>query len=129
MTSSRIPSQTYPSLEDLRFSGKIDFCTVITPHKLNLPPLDGTPKWSRKLHWTRLTIHDPTPADISRLIGSLGPLRLAEVEVSVDVTCGPMVPVQDHDGVLQRVMVGASSEAPTSRPSRHARCSSLPVTT
>jgi hypothetical protein len=92
-------------LATLKFTAKIDFVTIITPGKLPLPPLEGTARWSPKCNWTRLSIHDPSPADIHRLTYKLGALRLSEVEVAVDVSCASSVPEEARDERLRAVMI------------------------
>lgn len=97
---------SYPDLRALRFTAKIDFVTVHTPHRLVLPELDGKAKWPREHHNKRLTVHDVTASDLSRLAqDKFGPLRIAEIEVSIDVTCAPSVPESARDDMLKRVMV------------------------
>ncbi|MBI5277357.1 MAG: hypothetical protein HY854_12945 [Burkholderiales bacterium] len=88
--SSRAPSDEgfrdrYPALETLTFSAKIDFVTVFTARRVELPDLDGTPKWPKEFHGQRLTVHDPSREDLLVLVDHLGPARVAELEVAVDV--------------------------------------------
>lgn len=78
---------TDQTLNQLLFSAKIDYITLNNPvgHRLPLPPFDGTVKWSRKHHYRRLTIHDPSPEDIAKLELSFGADTLIlELEVAVD---------------------------------------------
>jgi hypothetical protein len=103
--SNTCENRPYPDLKTLVFSAKIDFVTVFTPHKLRLPPLCGKPNWSPKHNWTRLTVHDPKRIDIVGLVDWLGPLRLIELEVCVDVSCTSAVPLEQRDRHLQRVLV------------------------
>lgn len=93
-------------LSSLIFSAKIDYVSIHTPGKLALPELQGKPRWARKLHWKRLTVHDPVSADIHALAASLEQPRLAELEVSVDVRCNAGVPALARRDVLEAVMVG-----------------------
>lgn len=98
--------QAYPDLSTLVFSAKIDFLTVFTPNKLDLPPLSGKVKWPKVHNSTRLTIHDPTPQDIHAVLQAHGPLRLAELEVSVDVRPAASVSDNERHAHLEQVMVG-----------------------
>lgn len=94
---------TKQTLDQLRFSAKIDFITLNNParRQLTLPSLDGTVKWSRGHHHRRFSIHDPSPQDIATLQAFFGPDALIlEMEVAVDLK-----PVAPPDlSLLQHVM-------------------------
>jgi hypothetical protein len=102
------------SLSDLVFTAKIDYLTVFTPGKLTLPRLDGKPKWSRKEHYRRLSIHDPSARDVAALVERLDNPRLAELEVAVDLQPAPRVSVDKRERVVEQLMVHliAKSRAP-----------------
>lgn len=75
------------TLEQLRLSAKIDYITIDNPvgRTVPLPPLDGKLKWSRRYHFRRFTVHDPSPRDISTLISVFGcDIQILEMEVAVD---------------------------------------------
>ena len=75
------------TLKQLRLSAKIDYITIDNPvgRTVPLPPLDGKLKWSRRYHFRRLTVHDPSPRDISTLMSVLGcDIQILEMEVAVD---------------------------------------------
>lgn len=79
--------KTNQTLGQLLFSAKVDYITLNNPAgcRLQLPSLDGTVKWSRSHHYRRLTIHDPSPEDISRLVAFFGSdTSILEMEVAVD---------------------------------------------
>lgn len=94
-----------PDLSLLVFHAKLDFLTVYTPRKLELPELEGSCYWPREHHGKRLTIHDPSPEDVRALCGALGAPMLAEIEVAVDVNCVPSVAASSRDEVLKMVIV------------------------
>jgi hypothetical protein len=100
-----------PELTTLIFSAKIDFVTLITPGKLQLPDIAGTVRWSPKHNWTRFSIHDPSAADIRSVLQVAGQLRMSELEVSVDVSCAPDVPAAARDEQLREVMTNIFARA------------------
>lgn len=65
-------------------SAKIDFVTIVTDGQCDLPALDGTPRWSRREHYRRLSIHDATPGDVRLLTHALSNPEILELEVAVD---------------------------------------------
>ncbi len=71
-------------LSQFTFTGSIDFVTIATPGKRNLPPLLGRPEWGVSAHHRQLTIHDLQPADIPALVQVFGPAHVLELEVTVD---------------------------------------------
>ena len=74
-------------LKRLRLGAKIDFITLFNPagKKVNIPPLEGVVKWSRRLHYQRFTVHDPSPGEIEILMGVFGcDVPILEMEVAID---------------------------------------------
>jgi len=92
-------------LSALVFSAKIDFVTIHTPGKMKLPKLSGKPKWPPEYHGRRLTIHDPSPADIRALAEVFGAARIVELEIANDVRPRMRIPPEDHTALMQGVMV------------------------
>lgn len=103
-TRARTNSRAF-DLQGLRFTAKIDFVTVLTPHKLLLPELTGMAKWPKTGNGRRLTIHDPSPSDIQAILRECGPLRLAELEVCIDVRCAHRFTDNERTNRLNGVMV------------------------
>lgn len=92
-------------LEQLRLRAKIDYITLNNPtgRTVPLPQLDGQLKWSRRYHFRRFTIHDPSPRDIRTLLSAFGcDVQILEMEVAVDFR-----PSQDQTDftLLGKVMV------------------------
>ena len=98
-----VPRQ--PVLGDLSFSAKIDYITIHTPGKVNLPSLDGKPIWPRKFHGRRLTVHDATSTDVDALIATFGSARLMELEIAIDLRPAASVPAAECEALLKAVMV------------------------
>lgn len=74
-------------LHRLQLSAKIDFITFLNPagRMVSIPPLHGSVNWSRKFHYRRFTVHDPSPADIEVLMSLFGcDLPILEMEVAID---------------------------------------------
>lgn len=92
-------------LEDLRFTAKIDYLTIETPGRCELPPLKGTVKWPRSAHGRRLTVHDATAADVASLCKTMGTAKLLELEIAVDVRPSKHLPQDKREQLLQAVMV------------------------
>ncbi len=105
MPDRKQPTRRSVDLGHLIFSAKIDYVSIHTQGKQTLPELDGRAVWPRKLHGSRLTVHDASPADIATLIGIFGPARLFELEVAVDVRPRVNFPAQECDQLLRSVMV------------------------
>lgn len=87
------------------YAAKIDYVTFVTPSRFDLPELQGTAKWPPNHFGQRLTIHDPTAADLRRLLLQIGPLKLYELEVAVDMRLPKRVDESVRQEVLARVMV------------------------
>ncbi|MDZ4188785.1 MAG: hypothetical protein U1D25_11845 [Hydrogenophaga sp.] len=80
-----------PSLpvEDLLFSAKLDFVKLTNCGiKITLPVLSGSHEWTRptrnKPDW-EVTIHDPTAADLRKIIEAYENPTIMAVEVAVDL--------------------------------------------
>lgn len=101
MESDRIVTPVDP--DDFEVGAKIDFVTVATPGRCCLPPLDGTCKWSRKEHYRRLSVHDPSPRDVHTLIDALGNPAILELEVAVDFRPRAVRNAEEHVSMLKRL--------------------------
>ncbi len=101
MESDRIV--TPADFDDFEVGAKIDFVTIATPSKCRLPALDGTPKWSRKEHYKRLSIHDASPGDVHILRNALCNPEILELEVAVD--CRPKTArnADEHATLMKRL--------------------------
>lgn len=89
-------------LSKLIFTAKIDFLTVHTPGKQGLPPLDGRPFWSRTENYRKLSVHDPSPADLVAIASTFDNPLLAELEVAVDI-----VPHRSVDSAARNLLIDA----------------------
>jgi hypothetical protein len=105
MSDRNKPTQQSVDLRQLRFSAKIDYITIHTWGRAKLPKLSGKPKWSRKFHGLRLTVHDATAADIDSLISVFGPAFIHELEIAVDARPKRQVPAAQCETLLTCVMV------------------------
>jgi hypothetical protein len=83
--------------QQLEFRAQIDFVTIATPGKVDLPALLGTPKWNAESSYRYLTIHDPRPEDVARLTPVFPQPQIIEVEIAVDA-----VPVRRVTGENDR---------------------------
>lgn len=91
-------------LSQLIFTAKIDFLTVHTTCKEELPSLDGRPCWSRKENYRKLSVHDPSPADVACITLHFANPRLAELEVAVDIEPRSVNPTA-RSAVIEALMV------------------------
>jgi len=98
-SSDRVP------LKDLRFTAKIDYITIETPGRCELPHLNGLAKWPRSEHGRRLTVHDATATDVASLSKVLGSAKLLELEIAVDVKPSKHLPPDQRKQLLEAVMV------------------------
>ena len=85
MTQTSASAAGTIDLSKLIFTAKIDFVTVHTLGKQELPRLDGHPCWSRRENYRKLSVHDPSPADLAAISSTFGNPRIAELEVAVDI--------------------------------------------
>lgn len=92
-------------LSQLIFTAKIDYLTVHTHGKRDLPSLDGLPRWSRKENYRKLSIHDPSPADVACVADGLDNPRLAELEVAVDMAPSRHLAPETRSDLIARLMV------------------------
>lgn len=98
-------SSAHVPLEDLRFTAKIDYLTIETPGRCELPPLKGVVKWPRSAHGKRLSVHDAAASDVASLCKTLGTAKLLELEIAVDVRPRKHLPHEKREQLLQGVMV------------------------
>jgi len=89
--------------DDFEVGAKIDYVTIATPGQCRLPALDGTRKWSRKEHYRRLSIHDPSPGDVHILRNALCNPEILELEVAVDFRPKGMSSREEHSAKLKQV--------------------------
>jgi hypothetical protein len=87
------------------FSAKIDYVTLETTGKCQLPRLNGKPKWVRSKHFKALTVQDPSPDDIEALRRVLGQAPILELEVAVDLRPRPIVLGDHRMAMLETIMV------------------------
>lgn len=90
-------------LSGLELSAKIDFVTVATTSKCELPALSGSIKWPRLFNNRRLTIHDPTPDDLRILVAHLRDPDILELEVAVDLRPSVRDSESDHTDKLHHI--------------------------
>jgi hypothetical protein len=89
----------------LSFSARIDYITIRTPEKVNLPALSGKAIWPQAFSGHRLTVHDACAADIEALKNTFGPAGLVEMEVAIDLRLKKCVLPGDREAMLKSVMV------------------------
>jgi hypothetical protein len=78
-------SSILPTNQRSIYSAKIDYVTLQTSRKLELPAIRGRAIWPRRHNNRRVTIHDATPMDLVALYNRLGDLVILELEVAVDL--------------------------------------------
>jgi hypothetical protein len=105
MQHQNAPIRQSFDLGTLVFDAKIDYITVHTSGKVRLPALSGKPKWPRKFHGLRLTVHDATATDIDTLIRVFGPAFIHELEIAVDARPNRHIPTEQCEAHLKAVMV------------------------
>lgn len=96
---------TEVSLSQLTISSKIDYVTVFTQGKTKLPRFDGKFKWVRGANYRKLTIHDPSPLDLVKLVRDLGNPDIAEVEVATDFSPPRELTPSTRRDQLDRIMI------------------------
>lgn len=85
-------------LRDFVFSAKIDYLSISTPGRQSVPETEGRVIWPASLNGLQLTIHDPTPEDVTRLANAIPLNAITEVEVAIDVR--PKGPHEDDERAL-----------------------------
>lgn len=91
---------TFYSLDQFRFTAKIDYLSVKGLAKRPLPDLDGKAKWPRSTPG-KLTVQDCSAADLHKLAELLPTAVIDEVEVSVDVRTARELPQDLQDQALR----------------------------
>jgi hypothetical protein len=95
-----------PSLSELTFSAKIDYVTIKTTRQVQLPALSGKPKWPPSFNGERLTVHDPSAADVV-LLRDLFPRQfIHELEIAVDIRPCSFLSEGDFHDCLTRIKAG-----------------------
>jgi hypothetical protein len=89
----------------LIYSAKIDYITLETPCKLQLPGLMGKAKWPPQHHYRRLTIHDAQFSDLIAMESLYGPIRLLELEIAVDIRPVASLGLKERQSLAERLMV------------------------
>lgn len=92
-------------LANLKLRAKVDFVTLRIPRKVRLPKLLGSAKWPRSARGKVLTIHDLDAADVPLVVGAVGDLQIAEIEIAVDIRPAAELSEIERRGLLERVMV------------------------
>src|SRR5689334_18709409 len=72
-------------LGQFEFRPLIDFVTIETPGKIDLPELEGRPVWVASDHYRQLAIHDLQPTDVVVLERVLPAAKIVEAEVAIDL--------------------------------------------
>lgn len=88
------------SLDQFRFTAKIDYLSLKGLAKRPLPDLDGKAKWPRSTPG-KLTVQDCSAADLHKLAELLPTALIDEVEVSVDVRTSQDLPQDLQDQALR----------------------------
>lgn len=88
------------NLSAFKFSANIDFVSLKGFNKAALPRLEGKPKWPKTAPG-KLTVQDPTAADI-RALAETAPAGLVdELEICVDIRTAQPLPANLLDEALQ----------------------------
>ena len=98
---------------DLIFSAKIDYITLTNGGvKISLPKLSGRPIWtylpSDKSHW-RLTIHDPTPMDLSLVSAAYENPSVVVVEFALDMKPKPTLDAEADRKLLENSFLAVAA--------------------
>lgn len=72
-------------LSQFEVRSSIDFITISTPGKRDLPPLSGRPAWGVAAHYQQLTVHDLQPGDVPLLVRALPEAKILGIEVALDL--------------------------------------------
>jgi len=92
-----------PSLSDLIFSAKIDYLSLACVRPQEKLRTSGRIVWPPSHQGRQLTIHDPTTADLAQLACLHPEGKIAELEVSVDISPKNSPNEQEHLDALQRI--------------------------
>jgi hypothetical protein len=101
-----VPDISPPCLSELRFSAKIDYVTIKTTRQVQLPALNGKPKWPPSFHGERLTVHDPSAADVALLRDLFPQQFIYELEIAVDIRPCSFLSEGDFHDCLTRIKAG-----------------------
>jgi hypothetical protein len=106
-TTRRVRPPGSVDLGQVLIRASIDYVTVQMPScgRVPLPELEGKPAWVRGSHYSRLSIHDATPADVKAMVRAFGPLPLVEMEVSVDVRPRPHIVGDARQALFKSIMI------------------------
>lgn len=95
--------ETNPPLEltDFKFTASIDYLTLTGLEKRKLPPLAGKAKWPSSAP-DRLTVQEPSAADVRTLADLFPSGTLFEVEICVDVCTAKRLTAEQQGELLKR---------------------------
>lgn len=101
----KVPSPPPPlPVDRVRFAAKIDYVTVAIGRKPPMPPqFDGTGKLQRPKPGSdvwMLTLHDPTRADIERIVAVYENPMVMELEIAVDLVPGGELTAVNRQALL-----------------------------
>lgn len=87
-------------LSGYRFTASIDYVTLKGLNKVALPPLDGKAKWPRSAP-NKLTVQEPSPADVSTLAEAFPSTFIDELEICIDVRTAQRMQAEEQDKALK----------------------------
>lgn len=88
-------------LTNFKFTAGIDYLTLTGLEKRELPPLSGKAKWPPSAPG-RLTVQEPSAADVWILADLFASAALYEVEICIDVRTAKRLTAEQQDELLQR---------------------------
>ncbi|MEX0959098.1 MAG: hypothetical protein WDZ63_07405 [Burkholderiales bacterium] len=93
-------SAPHDILDQVEIRPRVDYITITTPGKVDLPELGGRPHWSKKYNYQRLSIHDLHPGDIPALQKVLPEALVMKIEVAID-----FVPIASVTDIAERTRI------------------------
>lgn len=87
-------------LSGYRFTASIDYVTLKGLNKVALPPLNGKAKWPRSAP-NKLTVQEPSAADVRTLAGAFPSTFIDELEVCIDVRTAQRMSAEEQDKALK----------------------------
>lgn len=100
-------------LDRLDCRASIDYLSVVFPESRPavLPVLSCTPKWHKKRGETThtLTLHDPTRADIAKIVGAMDNPMLFALELAIDFTPRAFVEESERESLLRNTFVAVAA--------------------
>lgn len=90
-------------LSGYRFTASIDYVTLKGLNKVALPPLNGKTKWPRSAP-NKLTVQEPSAADVRTLAEAFPSTIIDELEVCIDVRTAQRMSAEEQDKALKAFM-------------------------